>query len=181
MSSKLELRITPALSVSDHARCQPYRLWTSERNLPIIQWEREHDQYEGALRESVGTRFDRLNDAIAESKWILDLKDNFDGEGSVGYSKETWEMAIKFLKNTARWIWNKRGVVMEVPRISPGPSGSIDLHWKTATKELLVNIPSDRKEMASFYGDDYGKLHVKGTLDPSTYNAGLLDWLSKDK
>jgi hypothetical protein len=38
-----------------------------------------------------------IKELIQSSKWILDLKDDWDNEGSEGYSVETWERAIELL------------------------------------------------------------------------------------
>jgi hypothetical protein len=43
------------------------------------------------------------------------------------------------------------GVVIS---ILPGPYGSIDLHWRTPKRELLINVPDDAEGPASYYGDD---------------------------
>ncbi|MBI4661430.1 MAG: hypothetical protein HY735_21620 [Verrucomicrobia bacterium] len=64
------------------------------------------------------------------------------------------------------------------PKILPGPDGSIDVHWKTKTCELLVNVPAGSNQRADFYGDDYGSLRIKGTIDPENPSSGLLFWLT---
>ncbi len=57
--------------------------------------------------------------------------------------------------------------------------GSIDLHWKQPTWELLVNIPAEETRRAAFYGDDYGAGAIKGSGDAGRHNFGLLEWLMK--
>ena len=42
----------------------------------------------------------------------------------------------------------------DAPEILPGPGGSIDLHWKTDARELLINVPADPQDTISYYGDD---------------------------
>jgi len=63
------------------------------------------------------------------------------------------------------------------PKIQPGPEASIDLHWKMERFELLVNIPNDPSKPATFYGDDYGDLCIRGNLNPSAPIPGLVVWL----
>ena len=77
----------------------------------------------------------------------------------------------------AEGLWESWGMRLPVPRIGPGPEGSIDLHWKQPSWELLVNIPADANEMATFYGDNYGVQKIRGTLDPQKFNLGIAAWL----
>jgi len=121
----------------------------------------------------------RIDETVRSSTWILDLSHDWDEEGSPAYSAETWDRAVKFLRNQASWLRQHLCITLEAPRILPGPHGSIDLHWDTDGYELLVNIPANPETPVSFYGDDRGKISIKGTLDPSTYNRGLLMWLAK--
>jgi hypothetical protein len=116
-----------------------------------------------------------LDSEIAESKRILSFDDNWDGEGSKGYSRETWMRATSFLLNQANWFLRK-GETFPVPRILPGPDGSIDLHWKSAGLELLVNVPPSGP--ATFFGDEPSGGHIRGSLDPSRFNLGLTTWLT---
>jgi hypothetical protein len=79
----------------------------------------------------------------------------------------------------AKALWQKFGWHMDAPRISPGPKGSIDVHWKNPRFELLINFPPGPNEMATFYGDNYGKIVIKGTLDPKKKNREVLEWLAQ--
>lgn len=115
-----------------------------------------------------------LESEIAESKRILSFGDNWDGEGGKGYSLETWTRATRFLLNQAFWFL-RRGEASPVPRILPGPDGSIDLHWKSAGLELLVNVPPSGP--ATFFGDEPSGGHIRGSLDPGRFNLGLTTWL----
>jgi len=120
-----------------------------------------------------------LEAEIESSKNILKLPDDWDGEGSPGYSKNTLERAITFVRTHVERLWETFGINAPVPNINPGPMGSIDLHWKEPTWELLVNIPAEETQRASFYGDDYGTGTIKGNVDAGRPNFGLLAWLMK--
>lgn len=115
--------------------------------------------------------------AIEVSKSILKLKDDWDGEGSPGYSEMTWDRMRRFLLGHAQAMRNQFAISIPAPQILPGPDGSIDMLWKTDDYELLVNIPSDPNSFASFYGDDRDRSSVKGTIDPARTNQGILSWL----
>ncbi len=122
-------------------------------------------------------------EAIEQSKNILTFKDDWDGEGSPAYKAATWQRAAAFLRHSALQLWQAHQVILDVPKILPGPVGSIDLHWKTDRRELLINIPEALDEPANFYGDDsvstdhlLGQM-VKGILDTSKDSQWLLMWL----
>jgi hypothetical protein len=118
-----------------------------------------------------------IEQVIEESRSLLEMEGDWDGEGSPGYSAETWSRAVEFLKDNTRRLRDILGVWGAAPSISPGPNGSIDLHWKTASRELLINIPTDPDQPAGYYGDDSGNNRIKGTLDTSGRNEWLLMWL----
>jgi len=118
-----------------------------------------------------------LKAEIEQAKRILELQDDWDGVGSPGYSEDTFNRAIAFLTMEAEGLWESWGIRLPVPRIGPGPDGSIDLHWKQPSWELLVNISADANEMAVFYGDNYGAQKIRGSLDPKNFNLGIVAWL----
>jgi len=115
--------------------------------------------------------------AIEKSRWLLELKPGWDGENSANYAEETWDRAVQFLVKHSLWLWRKHSIIIDAPEIAPGPHGSIDLLWRTSKYELLVNIPTESSALAGFYGDDRGKMFIKGKLDTSAYNKGLMIWL----
>jgi hypothetical protein len=146
------------------------RPWDRE-TMEIEQWpQRESEQTEAAEDEKLKAKIDQARKAI------LGLADDWDGEGSQSYSCATFDRAVTFLTAHSDYL-RQFGLDLPIPSIGPGPGGSIDLHWKRASWELLVNIPADVDKMASFYGDNYGVQKIKGNLDPKTYNTGLAAWL----
>jgi len=122
-------------------------------------------------------------EAIEQSKNILAFEDDWDEEGSPPYKLATWGRATTFLLRSALLLWEEYYRTLDAPKILPGPAGSIDLHWKTARRELLINIPDTLGEPANFYGDDSSSREhsphqmVKGMLDISKDNQWLLMWL----
>ena len=120
----------------------------------------------------------KIKEALASaSASLLGLQQDWDGEGSPGYSEETCDRMSKFLLNHSKQLAAACGIEALIPKILPGPNGSIDLLWKSDDYELLLNIPADLQSPASFYGDDQGSLCIKGTLDPDKINQGILQWL----
>ena len=154
--------------------------WTTREN-----WEWEDHPKNLQLAEVFGhleadATGDQLETEIERSRWILDLPENWDGEGAAAYGESTWLRAIAFLKHQSAHL-RECGSELDIPNILPGPDGSVDLHLDKPDYELLINIPKDTQRRATFYGDDRVSLQIKGTLDTSTFNLGLIEWLVSRK
>jgi hypothetical protein len=123
-----------------------------------------------------------LRSAIQDSRVLLTLEDNWDDEGSPGYSDSTWHRAESFLIQNAIHLWRRHKMCFDAPKIQPGPSGSLDLHWRTRHRELLINVPANPEEPISYYGDnkDDGTLDaVRGKrLDSSSDAEWIFLWLT---
>jgi hypothetical protein len=116
--------------------------------------------------------------AIEDSRHILELPEDWDGEGSPAFQEETWDRAADFLVHQAGALWDRNGLVLPVPRLLPGPGASIDIHWRSPRRELLINIPSDQAAPITFYGDDYGLDKKKGQIREGALNLDLFAWLT---
>ncbi len=120
-----------------------------------------------------------IDAALREARAMTTWGDGWDGEESLGYSEATMERASNFLTRCAREVWQRHGRVMPVPDIGPGPSGSIDFHWKTSERELLLNLPAGQNDMVDFYGDTSEGEAIKGKVYASTVGPWLLAWLTQ--
>jgi len=120
-----------------------------------------------------------LNREIDRARTVFDSQSDWDHDGGTAYSAATFDRAAAFLRNCLRQMWMFYGVVASVPRIGPGPNGSIDIHWKMPAWELLINVPSETSELATFYGDDYGTQRVRGSFDLKDFSVGILLWLMR--
>jgi hypothetical protein len=156
--------------------------WVPSVRRPHEAWlgVRQNAQKKGARGAARVVQQKNIWDAIESSKYILELENDWDGEGGQTYSEETWKRATGLLSRYATQMWQVFGRLMDAPKILPGPDGSIDIHWKSANSEMLVNLPADPSELASFYGDDYGSARIKGSFDPDILNLGLLSWFIRD-
>jgi hypothetical protein len=119
---------------------------------------------------------DSLRTEITRAEKLVGTLDS--EEESLAYSRETLNLAIVFLRVQSSQFRKMYSFCPPVPQIGPGPNGSVDLHWKQDNWELLINIPSDKSEQASFYGDDYGTQRIRGTLHPRKINYGIIAWLT---
>lgn len=120
---------------------------------------------------------EHIIDAISRSRKILDLQYDWDDAGSPRYSKTTWERMKNFLLASAEALWLLDHRRLDAPKILPGPDGSIDIHWKSNQRELLINIAEEISELAHYYGDNKNGQIIKGTLNISVDNQWLLLWL----
>ena len=124
-----------------------------------------------------------IQGAIQEAQTILELQDDWDGEGSLGYAASTLKRASEFVLDNALELWRSQRLHAPAPVIGPGPDGSIDIHWQLATRTLLVNVPADANKPATFYGSDrIGRDKpacnvIEGYMDTSAQNQWLLMWL----
>jgi len=121
---------------------------------------------------------ERWKAEIERAQAILELEDDWDGEGSPPYSRTTLDRAIAFVTSYGRRLWEMHGMQLPIPKIGPGPDASIDLHWKQTSRELLVNIPADANQLSVFYGDNYGTQSIKGSIDLDDFNLVLAQWLT---
>ncbi|MCP3959668.1 MAG: hypothetical protein GY719_17605 [bacterium] len=139
----------------------------------VEEWGKEVDDHRSPSRRHVSPT---LEEAIERSRRIYRLEDNWDDEGAVGYERETWERAIRFLLLHAERFQQETRCSIPAPSIGPGPDGSIDLYWKEPAFGLLVNVPSDEASPATFYGEDK-RLTIEGSIATSEYRRGILHWL----
>ncbi len=140
-----------------------------------VQWARETNTVEKWTQQEEDRE---LKAEIEQAKHLLRLAHNWDEEGSSAYSKDTLDRAVAFLTTHSAKGHALCSSYPPTPKIGPGPDGSIDLHWKQKTWELLVNIPAADTQMAVFYGDDYGTAKIKGSFDPKIVNLGIVAWLT---
>lgn len=115
-----------------------------------------------------------LVDEINDSKYILDLENNWDEMGAAPINKELYNSAIAFLLLYMTYIYDNHGkIVISTPEINPCSNGTIDFSWKTLKARMLINVSRKSKEYrATFYYYLYNNKHPK---------EGLIDMLNVEK
>jgi len=94
---------------------------------------------------------------IIRSRRILDLPEDWDGEGSPSFEEVTWWWAAWFITRMSRTFWNETKTILPTPSIYEGPEGSIDIVWRNDKRRLLINIeapPSNRLTYSGLDTDD---------------------------
>lgn len=123
-----------------------------------------------------------IADAIENSKVIFNRQPDPTDDFALVCSHETWQRATKILFDHALSIWEKLTVAIRPPVISAGPEGSVDLYWASDPHGLLLNVPADPKQPATYFGDDAtnpDSNRTSGKLDPTKpIDIGILMWLA---
>ncbi len=141
--------------------------------LPTLTWK----EYASTSAPTIPSELRYLEAPIERSREILSWEDDWDGEGSPGYAQATWDRAIAFVICNAMRLYSLQGVRVVAPDVWPGPDGSIDIRWQNKGRDLLINVPVEEGEPATFHGDDNDNNVVKGHLNLSARNDWLLMWL----
>jgi hypothetical protein len=106
-----------------------------------------------------------LEAAFEKSLSMLDWEDNWDGEGSPHYERATWERARIFVLRSAREAWLTDNGPIEPPVVGPGPHGAIDLLWRNDTRKLIITIPPNEEDHATFYYENNSDESIEGTIN----------------
>jgi hypothetical protein len=117
--------------------------------------------------------------AIETSRYLLAFGDNWDENGTIGFTELTWKRAAQVLINVVTEVARTQGVTATSTEILPSSAGGLDIDVRLKDRELLISIPADPAKPARFYGDDgRGDVQVKGTLDTSNIPEWLSMWMA---
>jgi hypothetical protein len=123
----------------------------------------------------------KLQQRLDKAREILDYQDDWDGEGSPPVDPNAWEFAERFLIDGMSDLAPDKFEDDLLPRISPGPDGSVDVVWMSEHIYLLMNFhEDDSRPVADFYGRVKNTGHeIEGTLDPVSSARWLFAWISE--
>lgn len=118
--------------------------------------------------------------AIEESRPLLELGEDWDGNGTLGFTEQTWGRAAGLLVRFASALAAKHGVIAEDIEILPGSNGGLDIDVRFGGRQLLFVVSSDPRREVRFYGDNgRGGSQIKVTLDTSKVPDWLSTWLAE--
>jgi hypothetical protein len=83
---------------------------------------------------------------------ILQLGNDWDGEGAIQPSEETFRRASALARDLAAQIVVEFNGPVLVPTIGPNHDGSVDVYWSTPSVTLLINIPNSSEQPTTFSG-----------------------------
>src|SRR5258706_3848002 len=94
-----------------------------------------------------------IEKSIEESKRLLRLETDWDGEGAQRIENDTWRRAAEFLRRLSLSVRSRYGLTMPSPRIGPCSDGSIDLYWRFGEVRALINVQPGMNA-SDFYGEN---------------------------
>lgn len=116
--------------------------------------------------------------AVTRSRGILDLHDDWDGEGSRGYTDGTLEFAVEMLESIVEGVPSLLIPRIETVELLPGPDGSVDLELVLDDRRLLINVPHEADADTLFYGHGPDRqTPIKGAFGRATRPRFLAEWL----
>lgn len=148
----------------------PPQRWKERRQTPPSEWLGTTTP-----RPRIATSAE-VEQAIENSRYLLGLGDDWNGDGARAIQRSTWLVATNLVRRTALTLGARTGIQLPPPEIGPCADGSIDLFWDTAAFTLLINIQPNSAE-SDFYGDNRVGLKLKGTFNPESQELGFLDSL----
>lgn len=139
--------------------------------------ERQEELYGIVLPRSL----EHFAASIERSRAMVELEDDWDGEGSLGYSEATWHRAVSFAVESARGFVSDGWVPPPAPAISKGPDGSVDVLWRQGTKKFMLNVPSEPGEPVTYHGFDAenDRRETQGVVDLGDRNEWIVAWLTR--
>ncbi|ESU22911.1 hypothetical protein FSS13T_25240 [Flavobacterium saliperosum S13] len=102
-----------------------------------------------------------LESVFLEGKYILELKDDWDDEGAIGYTEQSWKSAADFIVNYNKWLRGIFSGSLHLPKMHHGPKGTIDVVWNEDNFRLFVNIDYYNNK-GTFYSDTPKKQYSEG-------------------
>ena len=112
--------------------------------------------------ENIRRSFVGLREELIKARDLLELPDNFDGEGSPRYGMETFKLATDFVASLWELLSDQNFEEIQVPNILPGPDGTIDIYWDSPKFALLINVSTSEKQAISYYGKT-GDKEIEGS------------------
>jgi len=128
--------------------------------------------------------FKDIVDEINNSKYILELENNWDGMGAVIVPHELYQRGIEVLIMYANFIFDQYNkTVIQSPEINPCPNGTLDFSWTTENSRMLINIkPKDDDYVASCFGySKVSKIAIEGFVDMVNIDIDIASWMRKLK
>jgi hypothetical protein len=118
-----------------------------------------------------------IESEISASSFILGIEEDPDDPDFTPYSADTHERAVTFLRRLALHAHSCGFAGIGVPEILPSGDGSIDLLWRSASRQLLINFSASANDRISFHGRKGGS-ELAGRFDSTEFRPELVYWLA---
>lgn len=108
---------------------------------------------------------DELSFEVARAKRnILELEDDWDGEGSKRISEMTLDRVKLFLENVLGEHQKRTPGRLKIPSIVAGNEGEVEVNWLTDKFRLSIDIPEIHTDPVVYAADDMKGSRIKGTI-----------------
>lgn len=129
---------------------------------------------------SLSRKLSSLYQTIQESKNILELEEDWDGDGALPCNSETYIRSIEFLTDYSNEVLESFDIILDNPEINIARDGSIDLEWRSKNYILLINFNNSEIIDIQYYGEDnISKTIIKGFIEDKSINKDLAFWMKK--
>ena len=150
----------------------------------LTAWSSEAPEHSAEWKgtENLCEKDPLLDSEVRRASPLFELASDDDEGADVASKTRAFRRAVDFLNDQSRIVYKWHKTFAPVPDIDLGPGGSVDLHWKAPDWELLINIPSDPRREATFYGDTRDScFQFKGSFNPIAFDYGIALWLMKNQ
>lgn len=123
---------------------------------------------------------EKLRAAIARARSYLEQHhDSADPDAAQLPNDITWGRAETFLLAQSRLTLQLGHVaLLDIPFVSVADGGSVDLYWRDDERTLLINIPEDLSQPASYYAQNVaGTVTMGGSVATDESTPMLAVWL----
>jgi len=122
--------------------------------LPLIEKSNDVSIQIGDKAFEFDARLAHIAQAINESKYILDLKDDWDDDGASSTDLKTYLKAVNFLVRYSKIILEKYLQIIDAPLIDIMRDGSVSILGETDNATFLIIFKKKDTEYSYFYGEE---------------------------
>jgi hypothetical protein len=174
---------------------EEFRDWqtsTCPEPLPILSEEQSAEEKAHTIEEDLvcdpvslwvvelpsASRRDDITSAICGARELTRLGHDWDGEGSQGYSVNTWKRMRRFILRHAALTETCLRATLPPPSINPADHGSLDVFWQLKDRQLLINFPQEESEPITYYGQNKERTNtISGRTTERERRLDLAAWL----
>lgn len=136
---------------------------------------------EGEKSKFLSRNLPAVAKAIANSKYILDLEEDWDDEGANATDFSTYDRAISFVSNYSIKVFQS-GIKISAPTIEILRDGSIGVNWETSKASFLIVFDKTNEKISYCYGKNKinGIPFKTGIENDNSVDESVASWMKKN-
>ncbi|MEE9379223.1 MAG: hypothetical protein V3V33_14455 [Candidatus Lokiarchaeia archaeon] len=126
-------------------------------------------------------KINELNQKLIQyGEGIVGLLENWNGEKSKAITLESWNYSTNLVKKILYNLWDQ-AYDIPIPLILVNTDGSYDVDWQTSEFELLINLPSGKKDLVHIYGEKLGfpEYELEVRINYDLVQGVIIEWIKK--